>query len=63
MIVDPITLSPDNKTIGDALEVHGEVLISPDPDYSGWSPGWHLTNRDLRFHRRPQLESLRSNDQ
>jgi IMP dehydrogenase len=48
MIVDPITMSPDQK-IADALEIMGKYRISGIPVTKGSKLVGILTNRDLRF--------------
>jgi len=50
MIVDPITLPPNN-TIGKALEVMSHFSISGIPITENGKLVGILTNRDLRFHR------------
>ncbi len=54
MIVDPITLSPD-ESIGVALETMKKFSISGIPITRNGKLVGILTNRDLRFHRDPTL--------
>jgi IMP dehydrogenase len=54
MIVDPITLSPDDL-IGTALETMNKFSISGIPITRGGKLVGILTNRDLRFHRDPSV--------
>lgn len=54
MIVDPITLSPD-ESIGAALETMKKFSISGIPITRNGKLVGILTNRDLRFHRDPTL--------
>ncbi len=55
MIVDPITLSPDNS-IGAALETMKKFSISGIPITRNGKLVGILTNRDLRFHRDPTVQ-------
>ncbi len=54
MIVDPITMSPDQK-ISDALEVMRRYRISGVPITKGKKLVGILTNRDLRFETRTDI--------
>jgi IMP dehydrogenase len=54
MIVDPITMSPDQK-ISDALEVMRRYRISGVPITKGKKLVGILTNRDLRFETRTEI--------
>ena len=54
MIVDPITLSPDDL-IGTALETMNKFSISGIPITRNGKLVGILTNRDLRFHRDPSV--------
>lgn len=54
MIVDPITLSPDDL-IGTALETMNKFSISGIPITRSGKLVGILTNRDLRFHRDPSV--------
>jgi IMP dehydrogenase len=54
MIVDPVTISPDAK-IGEALEIMGKYRISGLPVTRGTRLVGILTNRDLRFEKRLDL--------
>lgn len=55
MIVDPITLSPDDS-IGAALETMKKFSISGIPITRSGKLVGILTNRDLRFHRDPTVQ-------
>ncbi len=55
MIVDPVTISPDAE-IGEALEIMGKYRISGLPVTRGPRLVGILTNRDLRFEKRPDLK-------
>ncbi len=54
MIVDPVTMSPDDK-IADALAVMRKYKISGVPITKNKKLVGILTNRDLRFESRPDL--------
>jgi len=54
MIVDPITLSPDDS-IGTAWETMKKFRISGIPITRNGKLAGILTNRDLRFHRDPSI--------
>ncbi len=62
MIVDPVTLSPENK-VGDALELMAKFHISGFPITQGGKLVGILTNRDLRFETdlaKPVAEAMTS---